>query len=453
MKTNTSPWLRQLRQDRPIKNLREDLNADIVIVGAGIAGISTAFFLLRNTDRNVVVLEKNKLAHGATGHNAGQVVSYFEKSFVELVKEFGHDRAVEAQKAIDGAWDLIDLMYHEADMDIPFPKFRGHVGFSSESQVMNILEDNLWKTKGGIALEPVFISDDVDWLSQIPEKYKGLYRTEKREVILARLETENKSYEAVYSEQKGCVNSALFCQEVLNHLEKNFAHRFSLYEGVHVVKTVLKHDVAILDADVHTVTAKRLILCTNGFENITIVNEGGLDIDTKFHHLLEGKVGYMSGYLETQNKLPVAVSYYPADSVSIMKDPYFYLTRRVHEYDGKKDYNLICVGGPDISLEDRKEYVRDFEFPEEAQAQIDDFVKSTYDLDPNKKIDYKFTWHGLMGYTTNRVRLIGPEPKNPVLMYNLGCNGVGILPSIFGASRIAIMVAGGRIEPMIFDPR
>jgi glycine/D-amino acid oxidase-like deaminating enzyme len=58
-----------------------------------------------------------------------------------------------------------------------------------------------------------------------------------------------------------------------------------------------------------------------------------------------------------------------------------------------------------------------------------------------------------MGYTPNRIRLIGEEPKNPVLMYNLGCNGVGILPSIFGGRRIARIVAGERLGKSIFDPK
>jgi glycine/D-amino acid oxidase-like deaminating enzyme len=30
----------------------------------------TAFFTLINTDNNVIIIEANKIAHGATGHNA-----------------------------------------------------------------------------------------------------------------------------------------------------------------------------------------------------------------------------------------------------------------------------------------------------------------------------------------------------------------------------------------------
>jgi glycine/D-amino acid oxidase-like deaminating enzyme len=58
-----------------------------------------------------------------------------------------------------------------------------------------------------------------------------------------------------------------------------------------------------------------------------------------------------------------------------------------------------------------------------------------------------------MGYTSNGIRLIGPDPANSSLIYNLGCNGIGILPSIYGGKRIAQYINGEALEPSIFDPR
>src|SRR4051812_44036612 len=113
MKTGVSPWIKQLNTGRRIEKLREDITTDVAIVGAGIAGISTAFFLLRNTNKKVVIIEKNRLAHGATGHNAGQIVSYFERAFSELAKDFGLEMATAGQKDIDASWGLLDIMYRE----------------------------------------------------------------------------------------------------------------------------------------------------------------------------------------------------------------------------------------------------------------------------------------------------------------------------------------------------
>lgn len=445
MKITKSPWLHQLNDERKTIKLSNDIETDITIVGAGIAGVSTAFYILKNTDARVVIIEKEKLASGATGHNAGQVVSYFERSFADMVKEFGLEKTAYAWKAIEQAWTQLDEIYTTAKLDIPFSRFTGHAGFSSKEQILQHLEDNRLKREAGMTIENMRIASETD--IDIPKQYDGLYDRRTQKEILLLLETTNTNYIACLSSQKGVVNSALFCQEVVTFLLKKYSNRFILYEHTQIHRVVLKNDHALLDAIEHTIDTQKVVLCTNGFENISIINNGGLDIDTKFHQVVDGVVGYMSGYLEKMNKQPIAISYFD-DPNENDKDPYFYLTRRPFE----KDKNLISVGGPEANLEDRKHYIKDFEFPDEAQSDLDKFIKGTYDTDPNKKIEYSFTWHGLMGYTPNRVRRVGFEPKNHVLMYNLGCNGVGILPSVYGGERISKLLNGTENEKTIFDP-
>ena len=51
---------------------------------------------------------------------------------------------------------------------------------------------------------------------------------------------------------------------------------------------------------------------------------------------------------------------------------------------------------------------------------------------------------------TERAMLLDPENFN--LLYNLGCNGVGFLPSIYGGRRVARIVAGESLPPSLFDP-
>ena len=41
--------------------------ADILIIGGGISGVSTGYFLMKNGAKNVVILERNYLTSGATG--------------------------------------------------------------------------------------------------------------------------------------------------------------------------------------------------------------------------------------------------------------------------------------------------------------------------------------------------------------------------------------------------
>jgi glycine/D-amino acid oxidase-like deaminating enzyme len=455
MKINHSPWIEQLRKDRPSKKLSKDESTDIAIIGGGIAGISTAFFILKRTDKKVLLVEKSRLAYGATGHNAGQIVSYFEKPFHVMTEEFGVQLAGAAQKSIELSWELLEEMYTEAGLTLNLSRFTGYDGFSTFEQVEEALKSNAARKEAGLSIHEISIAKESALSTEILSKYDGLYLLKEKKEILSCLETEDESFIAMLSEQKGVTNSALFTEELSEFLLKTYPERFTIYEHTLISKVVLKEDHVLLAATDAVITAKKVVLCTNGFENIEILNQGGMAIDTRFHHNVNGVVARMSGYLEKKNKSPTAISYYvdTPEGFDDMDQAYFYLTRRPFEHESDEKHNLICVGGPQHAIADREEYLSEFDYPEAVQKEVEDFVKTVYDPEPNTKIDYKFTWHGLMGYTPNGVRLIGAEPLNPVLLYNLGCNGVGILPSIYGGSRIARIIAGEKLEPSIFDPK
>ncbi len=450
MRKNRSPWLHQLDATRAHQTLEEDRIVDIAIVGAGIAGMATAFHILETTEKSVLVLEKWKLAHGATGHNAGQVFGHFERGLKSLVDEYGLKPAIHAQASIESAWETLQHMYDKAELDIPFYSFTGSAGFTSRAQVLLRLKNCHMRALGNLSPEPLFLLENPGFEWKIPKKYAGLYTFVAQSELQKLLETERTDFVGVLSYKKGVINSALFCQELLRYFLKEYPDRFSLYEHTPAHKIVLHESKVLIDTEKNVITASRVVLCTNGFENVRIFNTTGLDIDAKYHYLVTGKQGYMSGYLETNNKPPAAISYF-TDPSTAADNSYYYLTRRPYEYEKGTTHNLISVGGPDVTLEDTTPYSRDDEYPEKYAEEIDQFIKSTYDLDPNKKIEYEFTWHGLMGYTKNGVRMIGPEPRNPLLLYNLGCNGIGILPSLYGATKIARHIRGEIVESTIFD--
>lgn len=450
MRKNLSPWLHQLDKERESISLGADVSVDVAIVGAGIAGISTAFFALKYTDKKVAVLERHLLGHGATGHNGGQAVTYFERGFAGLCEEFGVKRAAQGQRDIDGAWELLDEMYTDASLGIFCARFVGHMGLANRGQVMSELKNNHFRKQAGLPQDALRISASAPWLHDIPHEYAGLYKVVPEAEVFALLETKSPEYVAVLSELKGVLNSALFCEKVVEYLRQTYPDRFFLYEHAHVDKLLLRSDHALLDVGRHVAKAGRVVLCTNGFESLRIINETGLDIDARFHANVRGAVGYMSGYLERLNKPPTALSYYGEQDRGPEAN-YIYLTRRPYEYEKGVHHNLISIGGPEAALEEDAQYSFDAEYPDAAAEAIDAFIKRVYDPDPNRKVEYVFTWHGLMGYTKNGVRMVGEEPQNPVLLYNLGCNGVGLLPSIFGGRKIARHLAGEAVPPSIFD--
>ncbi len=455
MQPNHSPWIHQLNRTRPVTPLDEELVADVVVVGAGIAGTASAYFTLRDTDHSVLLLDADKVAHGATGHNAGQLTTYFERSFASMVEEFGLELASEGVRAVECTWELIDEIVDEAKLTTPIHRFTGYAGVCLLDQLLEHLEDNRLRGEGGLPIERITVSREWEARAQIPQKYANLYEVAAHSDILDLLETDTTDYVAVIATQKGCSNSALLAEELVGYLLAAYPERFRLHEGTRVREIDLFEHTAELTTEHHTITASRVVLATNGFENFSIRNTTGTDIDTEFHHSVQGLIGYMAGYLAPGVSEPTAISYYSNIDIRSddeMGDDYFYLTRRPFEHEGSTAWSLVCAGGPDQLLPSLAQYSREDECKEASRDEIQDFLKKDYTRYPVAGADYTFCWHGLMGYTPNMIRRVGVEPHNSVLLYNIGCNGVGLLPSIMGGARIARMLSGEKLPPSIFDP-
>ena len=455
MFSNNSPWVEQLKNKFNTKPLDKNHKTDVLVIGAGISGITTAYYILKNTNLKVTLVEAKKLASGATGHNAGQLVSYFEKQISNLVKEFGFEMAVSAQKDINSSWFLLEQIYQDTGITTDISISNGYAGIQTYEDLVTFLQNAQVYKKANLTHEKLSIADDCPYLEKIPQKFHNLFSIIKKKNLMEYLETNDTSYYAMITVKKGVMNSALFCEDLLNYIFKNFSNRFNYYDKTPVSEIKLLENNSLTIANNKEIYSDKIVLCTNGFEKIDIINKAGNDINTKFHHLVIGVVGYMAGYLEEDLRKPTAISYLPKKSSTgndvFDKDPYFYFTRRDYEIKNKK-FNLICIGGPEAVMDDSNNYKIEHPFPKEAQDSINNFLHKSYKYAPKGSIDYKYIWHGLMGYTPNGIRLIGIEPLNKNLLYNLGCNGIGILPSIFGANKISKILSGEKFEESIFDP-
>lgn len=460
MFVNLSPWLHQLqlKRTRAVTTLASNHETDVAIIGGGIAGVATAYFALKYTNKKVSLFEGGNIAHGATGHNGGFLATYFERSLASLVEEFGFLPATNGQRDVETAWTLLDELREAAGLQTPMWQFTGYAGCATIEELVRHLADNALRVRAGLPVELMLVSEAAPNLADIPADYRDLYTVVPQRDILSLLETNDTAYLALLPERKGCMNSALFTEEVVGYLLATYPDRFSLFEQTPVKRLVLRQDHVVLDMRVrrHVVAAKEVVLCTNGFENIHVMNMAGPHIDKKFHHLVRGIVGYMAGYTEPLSKSPIEISYLPRHDQNTADvyhaEPYFYLTRRPFELENKEVHNLLSIGGPEALMDDTSRYQLEHPYPEEAKAEINAFLHETYRHSPQDPVSYKFLWHGLMGFTPNGVRLIGPEPANRRLYYNLGCNGVGLLPSLYGGRRIARYLAGEKVEPSIFDP-
>lgn len=447
---NRSPWIAQMAPDGPPRPLDVDAATDVAIIGAGIAGVATAFFTLRETSKRVLLIERDRVGRGATGRNAGQLTTYFERPLHDIADEFGTELAIKAQRAFDDAHDLLDLMAGEAGATVRVERFAGHMGLFSLNHLVVHLRNARLRHAGGLRPETCVVSQEAEFLDQIPDEFRDLYTVVAQARIRELLGTVDDRYRAVLSDRKGCSNSGALVQQVLAYLERKHSGRFGYVDHTLVERIVVDAERAEVHARGHVVTAEQVVLCTNGFTDHVIEDAFGEPIRLHPDQRVTGKIGYMAAFIEEQPRTPAAMSY--IRNAEIGGDvPYVYVTRRT--YDRAEDsVTLTCMGGPEWLIPDAS-FDPDAPYPGTMLDAMDELVRPfAQPLRPPGRA-YDFQWTGLMGYMTGMVRVIGAHPRHPALLYNLGCNGVGFLPSIHGGRQVARSLAGERLPPSIFDPR
>jgi gamma-glutamylputrescine oxidase len=88
----------------PLSGLRE---AAVCVVGAGFAGLNTALGLAERGVRDVVLLDAQTLAHGASGRNGGFVFGGFSRGEASLLRDLGPERAKALYRGTRDAVGLI----------------------------------------------------------------------------------------------------------------------------------------------------------------------------------------------------------------------------------------------------------------------------------------------------------------------------------------------------------
>jgi glycine/D-amino acid oxidase-like deaminating enzyme len=447
---NWSPWIAQLAADGPPRPLHADATADVVVVGAGIAGIATAFFILRATTSGVILVERDRVARGATGRNAGQLTTYFERPLSDIADEFGWELAVDAQRGVEDANDLLDTMVSESGARVRVERFTGHMGMFNRHHLEVHLRCMLIRKRAGLRQQTCVISEDAEFLSELPAEFRGLYSVVPQARVRELLEVDDDRYRAVLSARAGCASSCMLSQQVLGHMQRKYGDRFVYADCTNVERVVVGKDRAFVHARGHRVTASHVVLCTNGFVDHVVEDAAGSPIRLAADQEITGRVAHMTGLVEDSRRPPAAISYIRNTTIG-GETPYVYVTRRT--YDRAADtVMLTCMGGPEYPFHDPV-YEREAPFPGDLLQSMDDTVRPLAQPARPPGRPYDFHWHGLMGYNESGIRVVGAHPRHQRLLYNLGCNGVGFLPSIHGGYRLAQILTGHHVSASVFDPR
>ncbi|CAN5806222.1 FAD-dependent oxidoreductase [soil metagenome] len=157
MSERKSVWRRSVERQK-FDRLSEGVSADVVVVGAGITGLTSAL-LLQRADRHVVCVEAEEVGAGTTGGTTGKVTSQHGLIYADLISRHGMETAQSYAEANELAVDLVRLLSEELEID-GVMSASAYV-YSGSSEDMSLLEDE-FKAAESLGL-PAQLADG-NWL-------------------------------------------------------------------------------------------------------------------------------------------------------------------------------------------------------------------------------------------------------------------------------------------------
>src|SRR5687767_1786784 len=89
-----------------------DARADVCVVGAGIAGLTTAYLLARE-GKSVVVLDEGEVGSGQTGRTSAHLASAIDDRFLEIERMHGEEGSRISYASHATAIDTIERIARE----------------------------------------------------------------------------------------------------------------------------------------------------------------------------------------------------------------------------------------------------------------------------------------------------------------------------------------------------
>jgi glycine/D-amino acid oxidase-like deaminating enzyme/nitrite reductase/ring-hydroxylating ferredoxin subunit len=142
--------------------LSREERADTVVIGSGIAGLSTAYELSQQ-GHSVVVLDRGKIGKGMTARTTAHLTSPSDDSFESLIKVRGEKLARDFYQSHSAAIDRIEEIQQKEKIDCAFRRVAGFL-FPALGRKASELKSEFEACKK--------IGVDVEWHKGVP--FKGL---------------------------------------------------------------------------------------------------------------------------------------------------------------------------------------------------------------------------------------------------------------------------------------
>ncbi|HEX3895521.1 MAG TPA: FAD-dependent oxidoreductase [Rudaea sp.] len=132
--------------------LRKDAETDVAIVGAGIAGLSCAYFLAR-AGKRVIVIDEGGIGNGETSRTSAHLASGLDDRYYELERMHGKDGAALAAESHAAAIAHIGRIVEEEGIDCDFERVPGFLIVGADDSSAELDRERDAAARAGLDVE------------------------------------------------------------------------------------------------------------------------------------------------------------------------------------------------------------------------------------------------------------------------------------------------------------
>jgi len=150
-RTNLSVWSATAPVTRT-PSLNNNVRADVCVVGAGIAGLTTAYLLTRER-QSVVLIDKNEAGRGETSNTSAHLSSEIDASYREIEHLHGEKGARLVAQSHGSAIAQIESIVDDEDIDCDFERLDGYLFLGPKEVEKDLSEEFDAASRAGIKVK------------------------------------------------------------------------------------------------------------------------------------------------------------------------------------------------------------------------------------------------------------------------------------------------------------
>lgn len=143
-----SIWLEDVYPKKQ-KALNENIETDVLIIGGGITGITTAY-ALRNQGLSVCLVERNYIGSGVTSKTTGKLTYLQERIYTKLQNEYNYQTAKLYLQSQKKAIQLVKEIIQKEEFDCSLEKVTSYVFTDKETELQKLKKEYTLLKKMGV---------------------------------------------------------------------------------------------------------------------------------------------------------------------------------------------------------------------------------------------------------------------------------------------------------------